>query len=198
MLKTIKINQRLWILSLGINTLFIIFSLLFFSDVDTGESGILEILQALFIAISIVLYILCAFFNKNIGTKLISFALSLLSLSFLLRELDVEKYDIPFIFIFLGSGTGRNILLALLWIILLIVLLKFRKKFLQSNNGFLSSTQGQLLMISALMLFLGALMDKNVFSLETATTRFYEELLELLGYIYLFSVSTIRLINLKT
>jgi len=196
MLKAIKINQKLWRLSLGVNTLFIVFILLFFPDVDTSEEGILEIMQAFFIAVSMVIYAFCAFFDRAIGTRLTSLTLSLLSLSFLLRELDVGKYDIPSIFILLGSGIGKNVLTGLLWIFLFIVLFKLRKKFWQSNNGFLSSKQGQLLMISALMLLLGALMDKNIFSLETDTTRFYEELLELLGYVYLFTVSIFRLKNL--
>ena len=193
---TIKINQKIWILSLGINTLFIISILLFFPNVDTGEKGILEMTQALLIAVSMVIYVLCAFFDRNIGTRLTSLALSLLSFSFLLRELDVEEYDIPSIFILLGSGTGKHVLIGVLWIILLIVLFKFKQAFWHSNYDFLSSKQGQLLIVSALMLILGSFMDKNILSLNIDTTQFYEEIFELLGYVYLLLSSLLKLKDL--
>jgi len=45
-----------------------------------------------------ILFAYHALMIKEIEAKLASFGLSLLSLTFLLRELDVEKFDIPFFY----------------------------------------------------------------------------------------------------
>ena len=182
---------------LGINILisiFFILSVLFlYPEIDTDEDGLIESVQSLFIAFSMILFLYHGFRVKEIGSKLASFGLSLLSLTFLLRELDVETFDIPFYLIALGSGSGRNILLVSLWLILLGLALRYKTIEKKKFFSFLFTSYGQILMLSALMLVLGAMMDKNIFSLENEVTRFYEELLELLGYVYLFSASILRL-----
>lgn len=184
---------KLWSMSIGISIFFILAVLYLYPEVDTGEEGILEISQSIFIAFSMMGFAYHAFISKEIEAKLASFGLSLLSLTFLLRELDVEKLDIPYFLIILGSGLGRNLLLGSLWIILLILTLKYISVEKKKIVAFLFSTSGQLLMFSALLLVLGVMMDKNVFSLQLMTTRFYEELLELLAYCFLFFVSILKI-----
>ncbi|WP_373033508.1 hypothetical protein [Sulfurovum sp.] len=184
---------KLWSMSIGISIFFILAVLYLYPEVDTGEEGILEISQSIFIAFSMIGFAYHAFISKEIEAKLASFGLSLLSLTFLLRELDVEKLDIPYFLIILGSGLGRNLLLGSLWIILLILTLKYISVEKKKIVAFLFSTSGQLLMFSALLLVLGVMMDKNVFSLQLMTTRFYEELLELLAYCFLFFVSILKI-----
>jgi hypothetical protein len=158
-----RLDSKLWGINIGISIFFILSVLFLYPEIDTDEDG------------------------------LASFGFSLLSLTFLLRELDVEKFDLPSFIIMLGSGAGRNLLLGSLWIILLVFIFKYKSVDKNKIVSFLFSMPGQMLMFSALMLVLGAMMDKNVFSLQHLTTRFYEELLELLGYFYLFSASVLRI-----
>lgn len=188
-----SLDSKLWSMSIGISIFFILIVIYLYPDIDINEDGTVEITQAVFIAFSIIGFAYHALASKEIEEKLASFGLSLLSLTFLLRELNVEKYDIPLFLIMLGSGSGRKILLVSLWIILLILTFKYISVEKKKIEAFLFSTCGQLLMISALMLVLGAMMDKNVFSLQSLTSRFYEELLELLGYCFLFFASILKI-----
>ncbi len=188
-----SLNSKLWSMSIGISVFFILTVLFLYPEIDTNEDGIVEVIQSIFIAFVMMIFTYDAIKSKEIEAKLASFGLSLLSLTFLLRELDMEKFDIPSFLIMLGSGVGRNLLLGSLWIILLISTLKYISFEKKKIEAFLFSTYGQLLMFSALMLVLGAMMDKNVFSLQHLTARFYEELLELLGYFFLFFASILRI-----
>jgi hypothetical protein len=182
----------LWGTNIGISIFFILSVLFLYPEINTEEDGTVEAAQSIFIALAMVVFAYHAFISKEIKSKLASFGFSLLSLTFLLRELDVEKLDIPSFLIMLGSGTGRNLLLGSLWIILLILTFKYKSVEKNKIVSFLFSIPGQVLMFSALMLVLGAMMDKNIFSLQNLTTRFYEELLELLAYIYLFVAAILR------
>lgn len=187
-----NLDPKLWSMNIGIS-IFVILTILFlYPQIDTREDSIVESTQAILITLGMIVFAYHAFRSKERESKLVSFGLSLLALTFLLRELNVETFDIPSFLIMIGSGSGRNLLLVSLWIILLI--LTFKDKNFEKNKvvTFLNSTQGQLLMFSALMLVLGSMMDKNVFSLQYVVTNFYEELLELLGYVYLFFASILR------
>lgn len=188
-----SLDSKLWSMSIGISIFFILTVLYLYPEIDTSEDGIVEITQSVFLAFSMIGFAYHAFIGKEIEAKLASFGLSLLSLTFFLREVDVEKFDIPSFLIMLGSGSGRNLLLVSLWIILLVFTFKYISVEKEKIVAFLFSIYGQLLMFSAVMLVLGAMMDKNVFSLQLLTTRFYEELLELLGYCFLFFVSILKI-----
>lgn len=187
-----SLDSKLFGINILISIFFILSVLFLYPEIDTEEDGLIEWLQSLFIAFSMILFFYHAFRVKEIGSKLASFGLSLLSLTFLLRELDVETLDIPYYFIVLGSGTGRNILLISLWLILVALTLKYKTIEKEKVLTFLFTSYGQILMLSAFMLVLGAMMDKNIFSLQNEVTRFFEELLELLGYVYLFFASILR------
>ena len=194
MIKMLKrLDSKLLGINIGISIFFILSVLFLYPEIDTDENGIVEASQSIFITLSMILFAYHALMVKEIAAKLASFGLSLLSLTFLLRELDVEKFDLPSFIIMIGSGTGRNLFLGSLWIILLVFTFKYKSIEKNKVVSFLFSTYGQFLMFSALMLLLGMMMDKNIFSLQNLTTRFYEELLELLGYCYLFSASVLRI-----
>jgi len=188
-----SLDSKLLGMNILISIFFILSVLVLYPEIDTDEDGLIESAQSLFIAFSMISFLYHAVRVKEIDPKLASFGLSLLSLTFLLRELDVETFDLPYYLIALGSGTGRNILLVSLWLILLGLTLKYNTIEKKKIVTFLFTSYGQMLMLSALMLVLGAMMDKNVFSLQNEVTRFYEELLELLGYVYLFFASILRL-----
>ena len=67
-----------------------------------AENGLLENIQVITIAIV---------YQKRTD-KLILLFFSFLCLSFALREVDVEDLSIPSVLKYIGSGIGRNVLLA--------------------------------------------------------------------------------------
>ena len=192
-----RLDHKFWGIHSVLSLLIVVLFIIFYPEVDTDENGLLEWLQSGFIALSFFIFSFNTFVSQSIKKRIISFGLALLSLTFLLRELDIEKFDLPLVLITLGSGSGRNILLGTLWVVLFALLYKYKRYFDKSAiETFLFSRVGQLLMFSATMLILGAMMDKNIFSLETLTTRFYEEVLELLGYVYL-SIASMKIYYLR-
>ena len=87
---------------------------------------LLESTQALTLALSL-LFFLVPVFDSSRNDRLIAVFMSLLSLGFILRELDVEQFDLPNILILLGSGKGRNLMLGTgLLLTLATALFKFR------------------------------------------------------------------------
>lgn len=90
-----------------------------------AENNLLESTQALTLALALVF--LVPVFDSVRNDRLIAVFMSLLSLGFILRELDVEQFDLPNILILLGSGKGRNLLLGTgLLLTLATALFKFR------------------------------------------------------------------------
>ena len=76
-----------------------------------AENNLLESTQALTLALALVFFLVPVFDSVR-NDRLIAVFLSLLSLGFILRELDVEQFDLPNLLILLGSGKGRNLLLG--------------------------------------------------------------------------------------
>ena len=75
------------------------------------ENGLLENTQAFTLTITL-LFFLVPTFNRFRSDRLLGVFFSFLTLGFILRELDIETFDLPNILILLGSGQGRNLLLA--------------------------------------------------------------------------------------
>ena len=145
------------------------------------ENHALENLQAMLLAVGTVVYLI-----PRIGIPLLpplSIAMSLLCFSFLLRELDVERLDVPVFLHWIGSGIGKRILLAVLWLAML------QRIYRASCDG---NIDWQPLIFSRLslcvaavlgLLILGYGMDREVFPL--AHTRLYEEMAETNAYFLL-------------
>ena len=76
-----------------------------------SENGLLENVQALTLIITL-FFFLAPTFNRFRSDRLLGVFFSFLTLSFILRELDIETFDLPNILILMGSGQGRNLLLA--------------------------------------------------------------------------------------
>jgi len=77
-----------------------------------AENGLLEILQAILLAIGCIVFLVPAALHKR-SERLILLFCSLLCYSFVVRELDVERLNVPDAVKFIGSGIGRNTSLAL-------------------------------------------------------------------------------------
>ena len=148
------------------------------------ENSLLENTQA-FVLLLVFFLFLVPLFEPFRGDKLIAVFFAILTLAFLLREVDIEKFDLPKILILLGSGNGRNILLALGFLSTLgFALFKFRY-YLDLARCFLRNRTGFATLVAGLFLIVGDMFEK----IDVPYHVLYEESLELLGYAFLLSAA---------
>ena len=141
----------------------------------------IENIQAILLALGIFVFL---FPHQHNAYSSLQYALALLCFSFLLRELDVEKLDIPVILQTLGSGPGKRVLLLLLWGVVCwrvyhheLRVVKFTwKPILQSRQ--LSCLFGVLGFLA-----ISYVMDKEL--VPFTYSRLYEELAETNAYLLL-------------
>lgn len=152
------------------------------------EHEIVENLQALLLTLSCIFFLIYSFFLEK-RSSLILLSFSLLCLTFFLREVDVEDLELPAFLILIGSDVGRNIIISILWaLIALFMALDFRNMknlvflFLLSNSGIL-------MLICASLLFTSDIFERWLHG--TINSKFFEELLELNAYYFLFWSSMI-------
>lgn len=159
------------------------------------ENQLMENFQVFLIIIAGLTFLQAVFLvEKNL--RLFPLAGGLLSFSFTLRELDVEKFDVPRLVAFLfGHGYGRNTLLVGLWLAVVIAFVRGRAHYLKITLGLLGQRSGVLAVIGGLLLILGGLFDDRVFDVELY--QFYEELSEMNGYYFLLLSSLYLLFDLK-
>jgi len=142
-----------------------------------AENNLLESTQALTLALALVFF-LVPIFDSVRNDRLIAVFMSLLSLGFILRELDVEQFDLPNILILLGSGKGRNLLLGTgLLLTLATALFKFRY-YLSLSRCFFRHGAGIATLFAGLFLVIGDMFEK----IDIPYHVLYEESLELVGY----------------
>ncbi len=142
-----------------------------------AENNLLESTQALTLALAWVFFLVPVFDSVR-NDRLIAVFLSLLSLGFILRELDVEQFDLPNLLILLGSGKGRNLLLGTgLLLTLVTALFKFRY-YLSLSRCFFRHGAGIATLFAGLFLVVGDIFEK----IDIPYHVLYEESLELVGY----------------
>lgn len=114
---------------LGIVTLLFwsMISCFVFNDYSVAEeNGLIENSQFFILLIALLLSLKTSLqrFRKD---KIISVFFAFFSLGFILREVDLEDFNLPFWLIAMGSGTGRTVLLVSLFsVISLYAISKFR------------------------------------------------------------------------
>ena len=180
---------------------YFVFSKEVYSLYDEGH--LMENLQVAFIFISGVLFLLETL-SVNKPYTWYTLSLSLLAYSFLLRELDVENFQLPEMMIALGSGTGRNIMLAIGWVGSIMYFFLHWQAFKNTLWSFFKSSSGQFLLLAALSLFIGALFDRQIVILEHAV--FFEEATEIAGYYFMilaalmlpYSLHKVSIIEMET
>lgn len=145
-----------------------------------AENGILETLQAVLLALSCLMFLATAIWEKGTGRLVVLFR-ALLCYGFVLREVDVETLDIPDLLILLGSGSGRNLSLGIGLILLCLCALfaGFRAQ-LRCGLDFARSRAGLLLLSGLGFLLLGDVFEKQVLG-SIPHHVFFEEMSELLG-----------------
>tara|TARA_B110000879_G_scaffold138355_1_gene180469 strand:+ start:432 stop:1031 length:600 start_codon:yes stop_codon:yes gene_type:complete len=142
-----------------------------------AENNLLESTQVLTLALALVFFLVPVFDSVR-NDRLIATFMSLLSLGFILRELDVEQFDLPNILIVLGSGKGRNLLLgAGLLLTFATALFKFRY-YLSLSRCFFRHGAGITTLLAGLFLVIGDMFEK----IDIPYHVLYEESLELIGY----------------
>lgn len=143
-----------------------------------SENGPLENLQASVLAITTLIFLAPLALNKP-QMKLIFVSCSWLCFSFVLRELDVERFNVPDALKFIGSGAGRNAMLALGFTALLVLAVAKFAYYRKAVIVFLRSMPGILLVLAGIFLVTGEVFEKNHSIIHNA---FYEEVFELLGF----------------
>jgi hypothetical protein len=145
-----------------------------------AENGLIENMQASLLAVSCIVYLAAAAFAKKPG-KLIPLFFSLLCYSFVLRELDMEKFNIPYALKFLGSGAGRNATIAAAFIaILAIAALGDFRYYAKAAIGFIKSRAGILLIAGGVFILIGDFFEKFEGIVDHV---YFEEITELFAYV---------------
>jgi len=149
------------------------------------ENGLLENIQVFTISIAcFVLFLPVVYQNRT--DKLILLFLSFLCLSFALREVDVEDLNIPSVLKFIGSGIGRNVLIAAGFITMFSYFIFNIKHYKNVLRSFLVSKEGAWIITAGILLCIGEAFE-NMSSVPHHVL--FEELSELSGYVLILLVA---------
>lgn len=142
-----------------------------------NEYSLLESAQVCLLLISLVITIYTAL-DRVREDKIISIILSIALLGILLREIDLEDFNMPMWIIALGSGSGRTLLLSLMLApVLLFMVVKYQQYYGLVKNYFMSQV-GISLILSFCLLLIGSLFEHEYLLSRTLI----EESLELIAY----------------
>ena len=148
------------------------------------ENGFFENLQVLLLTMTMVTFLVELFFKAR-RHPVFPLAGAFLCLVFILRELDVEKLDVPQILILLGSGTGRDMLMGTLGFALVLFALKEYKNLRSFFPAVAFETGSLTILAGFILLVAGGYFDKG--SEAIPHYQFYEEIIEVSGYYLMFT-----------
>lgn len=150
-----------------------------------AENGPLENLQTALLVASGILFATRAL-RGAFPDRLLLWCCVWLCTSFVLREVDVERLDVPEIFKAVGSGVGRNTLLAASLLTIVAVALRNFRDYRLAALAFLKSRNGNLLMMTPALLLLGAVFEELDMLYHYTL---YEESAELFAYCFVLAAS---------
>jgi len=142
------------------------------------ENGFLENIQVLFLSLSCIIIFYLIVYQKR-ADKLFLSLFFLTCLTFILREIDVEDFNIPYVLIFIGSGVGRNVMLTIGFLIIFFCIMFHVKHYKGVLRRYLMSRECVLVATAGMFLCLGEVIEK---SLLVSHNMFWEEMSELIGY----------------
>jgi len=144
------------------------------------ENQFLENLQASFLLFALVAALL-SLRGAGQAPPYIPQALSVFFLTLLLREVDLEKLDLPALLVTCGSGDGRRLLLSLLWGGVLFLVFRHRCRLKADISTFFRSPLAGYLVAGTLLYLVADLFDKKIIPFDRALSLLAEEALEGLG-----------------
>ena len=143
----------------------------------TEEDGPIEILQALILALSLVLFLRAAFVDKWSERAIVLFC-AMICYAGILREVDFDKMGLGAFADFVLYGAGRYATLIVGFAAVLgYAALNFRRYF-DASLRFLKSASGILLAMAGAFIFAGGYFEHSEFE----SAQFLEEFFELVGY----------------
>ena len=149
-----------------------------FNDYSIAEeNGLIENAQFIILLIALLLSLKTSLqrFRKD---KIISVFFAFFSLGFILREIDLEDFDLPFWIIAAGSGNGRTVLLVSLFLIILLYAISRFRFYSDLGGVFLKSKIGISLLFSGIFLVIGSSFE----DIDIRANVVIEECLELIAY----------------
>lgn len=159
--------------------------------VSAEENCGIENAQVLFILVGGAFFLVALCRHERFEDKHLFAALTFLCVTFVLRELDVQDFNLHKALTWLGSGMGRNLWLIAGWVVLFAIFLRHRRGARASFLNLLRAKAGILLVAAGAFLIASQLFDQGVTGLPKATARFYEELIEINGYLLILLSSLI-------
>ena len=160
----------------------IVFSLWWRADPTVAqETGAMELTQAVFIFLSLFLCLWGGLVCRRRQGRFPFGFLSLFFLTLLLREVDVEKLQVPGWLVLWTSGWGRNLLLTAAWVGYFVSALKKISLTWSLFSGFLFSLPGFFCVAGGVFYLLGLPFDKGLFDVTASRNLFYEEIFEFHG-----------------
>ncbi|MEC7390365.1 MAG: hypothetical protein VYD97_03020 [Pseudomonadota bacterium] len=193
-----KLARRLYTFALALVTLVIVWSILSFHFFDdfaiVDENNLLENTQVLVLLLSLMLSIRTAI-NRVRKDKIISIFFSFLSFGFILREIDLEDFDLPTWIIVLGSGSGRTILLVTIFSAIVLYMISKRRYYIDLTKVFFRSKIGASLFLSGCFLIIGSFFE----DINLHSSVLIEECFELVAYALFFrAISVISRREIRT
>jgi hypothetical protein len=148
--------------------------------------------QTLFLGLASLVYLSTAVVSTGLE-RLFFAGLALLAVSLLLRELDVRGLDLNPVVASMVNGLGRNILLGLMWLALLIACALRARKLLPVFLAWVKTPAGNAIVLAGVLLVLGRPFDGKVFGMPASAAQLCEELLEVNGYMLVLLSSILGL-----
>lgn len=181
----------------AIGLLYVVVLLALWRD-DPGiaaENHLMENLQAtgLFLALVICLVNLAPIRRKP--PVYVTAGMAVFFLTLFLREFETKNLDLPAVLIALASGTGKNVLLGLLWVGALFGVARNRRRLIQDVVSYLRSPLFYYLLAGTVFYLAGEIFDKKLLPMSRPWMFFWEEATECLATLWLFLGASVWTIN---
>ncbi len=174
--------RRIFCLSLVLATLLVSSALAGEAGELAQENGALENTQVALLFLSGLFFVAQSFLSAR-SIRHIFWIGAWFCLSCIVRELDVEDLAVPRWVILIGSGMGRNLIMAAGWGVLGVFAIKSYPE-LKGLLGRIARSRTVIFMFSAgTILLLGSLFDRGLIS--SVHGMFWEEIFETIGYFLL-------------
>ncbi|MBE0598883.1 MAG: hypothetical protein IH614_16630 [Desulfuromonadales bacterium] len=149
------------------------------------ENGVLESLQAILLAVALLALLARSPQWRRGERRWPGFFIGVALLSILLRELEVDRFDLPGWLIYMGDGDGRDLLLGLLWLAVLVAAARNWRHLGSWARQGLHSHWGWTLLLGGCLYLLGSFFDQKIFPLDKPSQLFWEEAMETVGALYI-------------